>query len=94
MTKTKPNIFSRSWPVTEVAAYFGALTAADDGVASGVVEAMERARGRGRAVPAMEGRLIEAFVRISGAKKAVEIGTLYGYSAHWIAKGLPEGGRL
>ena len=35
-----------------------------------------------------------ALARLTGAKKAVEIGTLYGYSAHWLARGMPEGGRL
>jgi predicted O-methyltransferase YrrM len=42
----------------------------------------------------MEGRLLESLARLSGARKAVEIGSLYGYSAHWIARGLPEGARL
>ena len=42
----------------------------------------------------MEGRLLEFLVRSCGAKKAVEIGTLGGYSAMWIARALPPHGRL
>ncbi|OGR94903.1 MAG: hypothetical protein A2016_07300 [Elusimicrobia bacterium GWF2_62_30] len=87
-------MFSRSWPVAETAAYFAALTAADDGFAPEAAAAMERGGVRDRAVTSLEGRLLEALARISGARKAVEIGTLYGYSAHWIARGMPESGRL
>ncbi|MGE5224307.1 MAG: O-methyltransferase, partial [Omnitrophica WOR_2 bacterium] len=41
-----------------------------------------------------EGKFLQFLVRASGAKKAVEIGTLGGYSGIWIARGLPVGGRL
>jgi caffeoyl-CoA O-methyltransferase len=50
-------------------------------------------------VPAMqlgrlEGRLLTLLVRISGARRAIELGTFTGYSALSIAEGLPEEGRL
>ncbi len=41
-----------------------------------------------------EGKLLEVLVRLCGAKKAVEVGTLAGYSACWIASALAKGGRL
>lgn len=41
-----------------------------------------------------EGRLLLMLVRATGAKTAVEIGTLAGYSGVWIARGLPADGRL
>lgn len=41
-----------------------------------------------------EGRLLELLLRLVGARKVVEIGTLAGYSALWMARALPEGGRL
>lgn len=41
-----------------------------------------------------EGRFLQVLVRICGARKAVEIGTLGGYSGIWIARGLLPGGRL
>ncbi|MGE5222815.1 MAG: O-methyltransferase, partial [Omnitrophica WOR_2 bacterium] len=40
------------------------------------------------------GKFLQFLVRASGAKKAVEVGTLGGYSGIWIARGLVPGGRL
>lgn len=41
-----------------------------------------------------EGRLLELLVRMTGAEKVVEVGTLAGYSALWLARAMPETGRL
>ncbi len=41
-----------------------------------------------------EGRFLQFLVRACGAVKALEIGTLGGYSGIWIARGLAPGGRL
>jgi len=41
-----------------------------------------------------EGRLIEILIRSTNAKLGIEIGTLGGYSATWLAKGLSENGKL
>jgi caffeoyl-CoA O-methyltransferase len=41
-----------------------------------------------------EGRLLQFLVMSVGAKKAVEIGTLAGYSGVWIARALPADGKL
>lgn len=41
-----------------------------------------------------EGKILDFLVRACGAKKAVEVGTLAGYSACWIARALPASGRL
>ena len=43
---------------------------------------------------AEEGRFLEFLVRACGVIKAIEIGTLGGYSGIWIARGLAPGGRL
>jgi len=42
----------------------------------------------------VEDRLLQLLIRISGAKKVVEIGTFTGYSALMMAEGLPEDGEL
>ncbi len=42
----------------------------------------------------LEGRLLTLLVRMTGAQRAVEIGTFTGYSAMSIADGLMPGGRL
>jgi caffeoyl-CoA O-methyltransferase len=41
-----------------------------------------------------EGRFLQFLVAAIGARNAVEIGTLGGYSGTWIARGLPLDGRL
>lgn len=41
-----------------------------------------------------EGRLLQVLMAALGARKVVEIGTLAGYSAVWMARALPPGGKL
>jgi len=45
-------------------------------------------------VPATLGRFLSLLVRISGTKRILEIGTLSGYSAIWMARALPADGNL
>jgi predicted O-methyltransferase YrrM len=51
------------------------------------------------AVPAMnvsatQGMMLELLARMVNARKILEIGTLAGYSAIWMARALPAGGKL
>jgi caffeoyl-CoA O-methyltransferase len=46
------------------------------------------------AISPMDGQVLRFLVAACGAKHAVEIGTLAGYSALWIARALQPGGRL
>jgi len=41
-----------------------------------------------------EGKLIYTLLKLKKAKTVIEIGTLVGYSTLWIAKALPEGGKV
>jgi predicted O-methyltransferase YrrM len=41
-----------------------------------------------------QGKLLNLLVRIQGARKILEIGTLGGYSTIWLARALPADGRL
>jgi predicted O-methyltransferase YrrM len=45
-------------------------------------------------VSAAQGALLGLLVRLSGARTVLEIGTLGGFSAIWMARALPPGGRL
>ncbi len=45
-------------------------------------------------VTRLQGKFLEFLVRISGAKRVLEIGTLGGYSTLWMARGLPEDGKI
>lgn len=41
-----------------------------------------------------QGKLLQLLLQIHGARAILEIGTLGGYSTIWMARALPEGGRL
>jgi predicted O-methyltransferase YrrM len=41
-----------------------------------------------------QGKLLHLLARVMGARKILEIGTLGGYSTTWLARALPEGGRM
>ena len=45
-------------------------------------------------VSAPQGKLIHLLARMTGARKALEIGALGGYSTIWLARALPDDGRL
>lgn len=46
------------------------------------------------AVSPVHGRFLHLLARLQGARSILEIGTLGGYSTIWLARALPEGGRL
>lgn len=63
--------------------------------------ALQAARSDARAaglpdisVSPVEGRLLQVLVGLAGARRILEIGTLGGYSAIWMARALPADGRL
>jgi predicted O-methyltransferase YrrM len=41
-----------------------------------------------------QGKMLHLFARMSGARQMLEIGTLGGYSTIWLARALPENGRI
>jgi predicted O-methyltransferase YrrM len=45
-------------------------------------------------VSSVQGKFLHLLARIMGARNILEIGTLGGYSTIWMARALPEGGRL
>jgi len=45
-------------------------------------------------VSAPQGKLVHLLARMTGARKALEIGALGGYSTIWIARALPDDGKL
>jgi predicted O-methyltransferase YrrM len=46
------------------------------------------------AVTPAQGKLLELLVRIHGARRILELGTLGAYSTIWLARGLPAGGSI
>ncbi|MFO1141256.1 MAG: O-methyltransferase [Amaricoccus sp.] len=45
-------------------------------------------------VSPLQGRLLQLLARMTGARSILEIGTLGGYSTIWLARALPQDGRL
>lgn len=65
----------------------------DDALA-GALEASEAAGLPAIAVTAAQGKLLNLLCKAMGARRVLEIGTLGGYSAIWLARSLPSGGKL
>jgi len=75
-------------------AYIGELFLPDDPSLRDALASMDDAGLPTIQVPAALGRLLGILVRAIGARRVLEIGTLGGYSAIWMARALPAGGRL
>jgi predicted O-methyltransferase YrrM len=78
----------------EVDNYVGALFALDDAALSGALADSDAAGLPHIAVSETQGKMLELFARMSGARRILEIGTLGGYSAISLARALPPDGRL
>jgi caffeoyl-CoA O-methyltransferase len=74
-------------------AYLGEMFWKEDEVLRGLVED-ERKRGPQIHVGAEQGRALAVLVASCGARRVLELGTLFGYSAIWIARALPRDGHL
>jgi predicted O-methyltransferase YrrM len=78
----------------KVDAYFTELFKAED---SNLQDARHSAAAAGLpdiAISPMLGRTLHVLVRLVGARRVLEIGTLGGYSTIWMARALPDDGEL
>lgn len=73
--------------------YIRALYAEEDAVLQEVRDAFEK-RDMAIQVGAEEGKILQLLIRLHKAHTVVEIGTLGGYSAIWMARALPAKGHL
>jgi predicted O-methyltransferase YrrM len=79
---------------TKVDRYFANLLAPSDGKLDAALKANEHAGLPAIDITTLQGKFLEFLVRVSGARRVLEIGTLGGYSTIWLARALPEGGRV
>lgn len=79
---------------TTVDRYFTDLLVAPDPSLDAALQASIDAGLPAIHVAPNQGKLLQLFARMIGAKKILEIGTLGGYSTIWMARALPAGGRL
>ncbi|MFE4331673.1 O-methyltransferase [Streptomyces sp. NPDC056831] len=79
---------------TEVDDYFNGLLVGPDEALDAAVEAGDKAGLPAIQVAANQGKLLNLLARLQGARTVLEIGTLGGYSTIWLARALPEGGKV
>ncbi|MES9507243.1 O-methyltransferase [Streptomyces sp. NPDC000609] len=79
---------------TEVDDYFNGLLVGPDEALDAAVEHSDTAGLPAIQVAANQGKLLNLLARLQGARTVLEIGTLGGYSTIWLARALPEGGRV
>ena len=78
----------------EVDRYTAGLLVGEDEILDQALAASVEAGLPAIAVSANQGKLLNLLVRIHGAGRVLELGTLGGYSTIWMARALPAGGRL
>ena len=79
---------------TAVDAYLADHLIAKDEVLEAALRDSEAAELPPIQVTALQGKMLQMFARMAGARRILEVGTLGGYSTIWLARALPEGGRL
>ncbi|MGA7107251.1 MAG: O-methyltransferase [Terracidiphilus sp.] len=88
MTKSAQNLW------TKVDRYFGEQLVAPDASLEAALAANREADLPPIDVTPLQGRFLELLVRMSNARRILEIGTLGGYSTIWLARALPAGGSV
>lgn len=78
----------------DVDRYIGDTLVQPDAALAAALEASDAAGLPAISVSPAHGKLLWLLARSIGAKRILEIGTLGGYSAIWLARGLAPGGRL
>lgn len=81
-----------SWD--EVDHYFTRLLVAPDVALTSALRANAEAGLPPIDVSPAQGKFLMLLVQLTNARRVLEIGTLGGYSTIWMARGLPEGGRI
>src|SRR5918994_2708418 len=79
---------------TAVDRYFGDLLVSADPALDEALAASEAAGLPAINVSPVQGKLLHLLARAIGARNVLEVGTLGGYSTIWLARALPDGGRV
>ena len=82
------------WRPGAVDEFVGGLLAPHDEALDAALAAAEAAGLPAIQVSPPQGKLLQLLARTSAARTMLEFGTLGGYSTIWLARALPEGGRL
>src|SRR4029077_6881493 len=79
---------------TAVDRYINDLFISPDAALIAAIQAIEAAGLPAISVSPPQGKLLQLLAKAVGARAILEIGTLGGYSTIWLARALPQGGRL
>lgn len=74
--------------------YFAETLVGHDPALDAAVAAQHEAGLPAIEVAPVNGKLLHLLARVSGARRVLEIGTLGAYSTIWLARGIPEDGRV
>ncbi|MER6009461.1 O-methyltransferase [Streptomyces bluensis] len=86
------NSESKLW--NDVDAYFSTLLAPEDEALTAALRDSDAAGLPHINVAPNQGKLLQLLAQVQGARRILEFGTLGGYSTIWLARALPEDGRL
>jgi predicted O-methyltransferase YrrM len=79
---------------TKVDTYFADLLTPSDAALDAALAANRKAELPAIDVTGLQGKFLELLVRITGAYRVLELGTLGGYSTIWLARALPMDGQV
>lgn len=74
--------------------YISDLFSRDDDALKAVATSLDDAGVHNISVSSSQGKLLQVLAQLCGATRILEVGTLAGYSTIWLARALPETGRL
>jgi len=80
--------------IDDIDRYINELFAPEDAALAATVKSIEAAGMPAIQVSAGQGKFLYLLARLTGARRILELGTLAGYSAIWMARALPDDGRL
>jgi predicted O-methyltransferase YrrM len=74
--------------------YISGLLAPEDAVLTETIESLDRENIPQISVTANQGKFLQILLMLGNAKTVLELGTLGGYSTIWLARALPEDGKV
>lgn len=89
---TEPDATPGAWRAVD--RYFVETLVGHDAGLEGALERQNDADLPAIEVAPVNGKFLHLLTRIAGARRVLEIGTLGGYSTIWLARALPDGGRV
>jgi caffeoyl-CoA O-methyltransferase len=74
--------------------YISGLLATEDDCLLHTLKSLEENTISNASISPNQGKMLQVFARMCNAKNILELGTLGGYSTIWLARALPENGKL